>query len=128
MHTGSKANKSKTEVLFVLKRDGNDSVDLSPISLSNRSRITFANQLTYLGSIISSDLSNEVDVDHRIAKANQAFGSLRSLIFRNPFLPLAIKRYFYISICVNLLFNVTSTDTLYTYLYKKYIILKKLQS
>ena len=103
IHTGSETSKSKTEVLFVPKRDSKDTADLSPIALSDGSRITFANQFTYLGSIITSDLFDEVDVNHRIAKANQAFGSLQSLIFRNPFLPLAIKQYFYILICVNLL-------------------------
>ena len=104
MHTGTTSKKSKTEVLFIPKRDeSSNTADLSPIILSDGTQITFTQQFTYLGSIITSDLSDDVDINHRISKANQAFGSLRSLIFCNPYLPLKIKRYFYVAITVNLL-------------------------
>ena len=99
MHTGTSNKKSKTEVLFIPRRnDTSNSTDLSPIILSNGTQITFTTQFTYLGSVITSTLSDDIDINQRISKANQAFGSLRSLIFCNPFIPLKIKRYFYIAI------------------------------
>ena len=104
MHTGSANKKFKTEVLFVPKlSEQNKAIDLSPIILSNGSQITYTDRFTYLGSVITHNLSDEYDINLRICKANQAFGSLRSLIFCNPFIPLKIKRYFYVAITVNLL-------------------------
>ena len=120
MHTGSIDKKSKTEVLFVPKRsEQNKPTDLSPIILSNGTQITYTKRFTYLGSVIASDLSDDPDITLRISKANQAFGSLRSLIFCNPFIPLEIKRYFYIAITVNLLLWGNECWALSTHMLKK---------
>ena len=104
MHTGTVSKKSKTEVLFIPRRnESSNTADLNPIILSYGTQITFIQQFTYLGSIITSNLFGDVGINHQISKTNQAFGSLKSFIFGNPYLPLKIKRYFYIAITVNLL-------------------------
>ena len=74
MHTGTLSKKLKTEVPFVPKRnDASNTTDLIPIVLSDGTQITFTNQFTYLGSVITSNLSDDADVNQRI----NAFGSLR---------------------------------------------------
>ena len=104
MHTGSETKKSKTEVLHIPQKSTTSTpADTSPIDLYDGTRITFTSHFTYLGSIISWDLSDDVDVTNRITKANKAFGSLRLLIFCNPYLPLTLKKYLYMAITVNLL-------------------------
>ena len=104
MHTGTEDKKSKTEVLFIPRRTPHSTPpDTSPITLSDGTRITFCERFTYLGSVIHQSLSDDEDVHRRITKATQAFGSLRSLIFCNPHLPLKIKQYLYMAIPVNLL-------------------------
>ena len=104
MHTGTDQKKSKTEVLHVpAKGEKSTPSDIQPIILTDNSQITFTSEFTYLGSIIASSLSDDKDVLHRITKANSAFGSLRSLIFGNRYLPLKIKRYLYMAIPINLL-------------------------
>ena len=104
MHTGTSNMKSKTEVLFIpCQNDTSNNTDLSPIKISNGTQITLTTQFIYLGSVIASTLSDNIDIDQRISKANQAFGALRSLIFCNPFIPLKIKRYFHIAITIILL-------------------------
>ena len=103
MHTGTQDKKSKTEILHIPRRTSTTPTDTSPIILSDGTRITFCNRFTYLGSIITSTLSDEDDINHRITKATQAFGSLRSLIFCNPYIPLKIKQYLYLAVPINLL-------------------------
>ena len=92
MHTGTSSKKPKTEALFIHKQENtNNKTDLNPIILPNGTQTTFTKQFTYLGSIITSNLSNHTDITQRLLKENQAFGSLRSLIFCNTYIPLKLK-------------------------------------
>ena len=104
MHTGTTSSKSKTEVLRIPKQKiSSSSANTAPITLTDGTRITFTTKFTYLGTIVTSDLSDNEDISNRIAKATRIFGFLRSLIFGNPYLSPRIKRYFYMAINVNLL-------------------------
>ena len=104
MHTGTEDKNTKTEVIFIPRRRPHPTPpNTCPITLSDGTRITFYERFTYLGSVIHQSLSDDEDVHRRITKATQAFGSLRSLIFGNPHLPLKIKQYLYMAIPVNLL-------------------------
>ena len=50
-----------------------DNPNLSDISFNDR-YIPIVDEFTYLGSVITRDLSDEMDVDRRIQKADNAFG------------------------------------------------------
>ena len=73
MHTGTVNKKSKTEVLYVPKRvksiskDNTELPDLSPIILTNDTQITYTDRFTYLGSVITSDLSDDCDINLRMS-------------------------------------------------------------
>lgn len=90
IHTGvlEPRQSSKTELLFCAKalslyqsREDYDNADLSDIVLSNNQYIPVVNQFVYLGSIITTDGTDDLDVEMRIRKAGNAFGCLRKLIF-----------------------------------------------
>ena len=70
---------------------------------ANGTYITFTEKLTYLGSVITSSLQDDEDVNNRISKASRAFGALRHNFFANSYIPLTLKRSLYLSIVVNLL-------------------------
>ena len=55
----------------------------------------------YLGSCISSDGELDKEVSGRLAKAAKMFGCLRSSIFANGSLSIAIKRCVYTAIVVH---------------------------
>ena len=48
---------------------------------TEREYILFTHQLCYLGTIISSDLSDEADISRWIQQASKAFGSLSAGVF-----------------------------------------------
>ena len=90
IHTGvlEPRQSSKTELLFCAKalslyqsREDYDNADLSDIVLSNNQYIPVVNQFVYLGSIITTDGTDDLDVEMRIRKAGNAFGCLRKSIF-----------------------------------------------
>ena len=64
--------------------------------------IDFTAHFKYLGSFISFDLTDDMDIDNRIAKANQAMGALRHL-WRNPYADLKAKQLIFLAIPANLL-------------------------
>ena len=104
MHTGSKQKNSKTELLHIPKKSSQTiTADTIPIEHYDESRITFTTHFTHLGSIISSDLSDDADVNNIITKSTKSFGFLRSLTFCNHYLLLKIENYVYMAITVNLL-------------------------
>ena len=87
IQTGNRAitppKESKTEILFVSKpekmynnADTYDGADLSDISLGQEGvYIPVVNKLCYLGSWITRDGRDDLDVDTRIEKAGAAFGA-----------------------------------------------------
>ena len=67
-----------------------DNTDLSEISFNDR-YIPIVDEFTYLGSVITRDLSDEMDVDRRIQKAGNAFGMMRKCLFSSPVVKLKVK-------------------------------------
>ena len=92
---------SKTEALF-LPGDGDyASGDTSPFE-ADGGYITFCKQFTYLGSIITWDLDDSVDVTARIRKASSACGALKCVL-SNKDISLASKWTAYMVLVVSIL-------------------------
>jgi len=75
---GSIEAKSKTEAVYfpppgVLPTDD----DISPLRVDDhRGIVTFTDRFRYLGSILSSSLTDDAEVGHRIAAAGAVFAQL----------------------------------------------------
>ena len=89
IHTGALEPRetSKTEILFCSKPytmyhspDCYDNTDLSDIIVNDR-YIPIVQEFNYLGSIVSSDCTDDKDVVARIRKSSNAFGALRKSVF-----------------------------------------------
>jgi hypothetical protein len=72
-----------------------DNANLADIILPSGNVIPVVAQAKYLGSIISRDGADLVDVEARIAAATRAFGSLSRLVFRSSSISPAAKREAY---------------------------------
>jgi len=64
--------------------------------------IDFTAHFKYLGSHISFDLTDDLDIKHRISTANKAMGALRHF-WRNPYADLRAKKLIFLAIPANLL-------------------------
>ena len=64
--------------------------------------IDFTAHFKYLGSFISFDLTDDMDIRNRITKANQAMGALRHF-WKNPYADLQAKKSIFLAIPANLL-------------------------
>eukprot|EP00111_Clytia_hemisphaerica_P010724 TCONS_00031328-protein len=71
-----------------------DQVDLSNIEFGNRF-IPIVQEFTYLGSVISCDSSDNLDVDRRIQKASNAFGMIRNSLFSSSKINVRVKANVY---------------------------------
>lgn len=100
IHTGilEPRENSKTEVLFCSKpptmyasRETFDDADLSDIVINGNRYVPVVQQFTYLGSIVSSDGSDEKDIEVRIRKASNAFGALKKSVFGSSLVNAKIK-------------------------------------
>ena len=79
---------SKSEILFCSKPpclyedpDTYDNADLSDVIVGENRYIPIVDEFMYLGSMVTRDCSDEADVNRRIQKAGNAFGSLRKCLF-----------------------------------------------
>ena len=129
MHTGTRAtatrngSKSKTEAMFFpsdstlrehAQLDDNDSRSLVEYTKDSWADfdllgvdgeyISFTSKFCYLGTIISSNLSDDADISRRIQQASKAFGSLSAGVFCNQkYLSAKIRRRLFMAIVINLL-------------------------
>ena len=101
---------SKTEILFCSKppqmyKDPStyDGADLSDIDLGDGDYLPIVLQFLYLGSVISSDCTDTLDVRTRIEKAGNAFGALSENIFRSLFVSITAKSFVYQMIVLTIL-------------------------
>ena len=69
---------------------------------NNGSFIDFTAHFKYLGSHVSFDLTDDIDIANRITKASQAMAALRHL-WRNPYVDLRAKKLIFLAIPANLL-------------------------
>jgi hypothetical protein len=69
---------------------------------SNGEFIEFTAHFKYLGSYISFDLTDDMDIKNRITQANQAMGALQHF-WKNPYADLKAKKLIFLAIPANLL-------------------------
>ena len=75
--------------------DSCDNADLSDIIVSYDQYIPIADHFTYLGSIISTNCTNDNDVRARIRKAVNAFGALGKPIFLSSYVTRKVNAMIY---------------------------------
>jgi len=80
-----------------------DNANLTDIKLPSGNAIPVVDRAKYLGSMISRDGTDAVDVDARIGAATKAFGSLSKLVFRSDGVSAAAKREAYVAIVLAIL-------------------------
>ena len=115
-HLARSCDSSKTVAMYVPSPSHPASkADLSPIMLPATTvggqsqaagRVDFAKELKYLGSIISSDLSDTTDITARIKSASQVFGALRQKVLGNSRVTALVKcRVYESAVLATLLHN-----------------------
>jgi len=82
IHVGREGIKSKTVAMFCPSKDCTvDDVDLGNIELDNGGNfIPLVDSAIYLGTVIESSCTSEVDVNKRILAAQRAFNALRVVL------------------------------------------------
>ena len=65
--------------------------------------VEFTREFKYLGSIISSELTSDADVDKRIKSATAIFGALSTSIFKNKDLSPLVKGRIYVTLVLSAL-------------------------
>lgn len=101
---------SKSVILFCSKPtsmyenpDNYDNVDLSDVIVGGNRCIPIVDKFTYLGSVVSRDCTDVKDVDLRIVKAGNAFGSLRKCLFSSSQVSLKVKGSVYSTLILPIL-------------------------
>jgi hypothetical protein len=101
MHIGRNEKQSKTECVYFPAFDHEyDDADTSNFAVAE-GFVQFTRQFKYLGSTISFNLDDTMDIDLRISQASKAMGALRNY-FRCKQISLYAKRLIYLAIPVNL--------------------------
>ena len=112
IHTGliHPRGESKTEILFCSKPrflfndpESFDNTDLSDVIVDDHRYIPIVDKFKYLGSVITRGVTDEQDIDTRILKASNAFGSLRSSLFGSKHVNISVKGCVYRSVILPIL-------------------------
>lgn len=111
VHVGSASNTtSKSEVLFCAAARASyaspktyDGADLSDIRMPGGLFMPVVDSFKYLGSYLSRDCSDDIDVDNRIESAGKAFGALRKCLFSSRSISPAAKRCVYTGVILSIL-------------------------
>ena len=128
IHTGQiePREDSKTEVLFCSKplhmytdSDTFDNTDFSDLIVGDNQYIPIVDQFVYLGSVVSSDCSDEKDVNARIEKASNAFGSIRKCLFSSSQIRSTVKGAAYITYILPILLYGAECWSLTEHLFRK---------
>jgi len=80
-----------------------DNADLSDIVLPTGNVIPVVDRAKYLGSMLSRDGTDKVDVEARVVAASRAFGSLSKLVFQSASVSPAAKREAYVALVLSIL-------------------------
>ena len=80
MHVGTNNNQSKSEALYISKSFQDDNIILPESITTNEGTIKFCQQFKYLGSIVTNDLRDDIEIETRIKKANAQFGALKNVL------------------------------------------------
>ena len=82
MHVGRGETASKTEAIFCPKpRKPYEAENTERFSLDGNGFIQFTKEFKYLGSLITSSLTSDADVEKRIKAASAIFGAMNKCIF-----------------------------------------------
>ena len=112
VHTGKIAPRGelKTDILFCSKpcstynnRDSYDNADLSDIIVSHDRYNPIVCHFSYLGSFISSNSTDNNDLEARIRKVGSAFGALSKSIFPSLYVNRKVKAMVYTSLILPIL-------------------------
>ena len=110
IHVGTEEKSSKSEVLFVAapptvyaNPDMYDGADLSNIELGGGTFMPVVEKFPYLGSVLTRDCRDDVDVAKRIEAASGAFGALRKCIFASSDIAFTAKSAVYIALILSIL-------------------------
>ena len=101
MHIGRENKKSKTECMYFPAFSGTYQDENTGNIAVGDGFVSFTKNFKYLGSLITSELNDAVDVEARIAQANKAMGALREY-FKCKQVSLKAKRMIYLAIPINL--------------------------
>ncbi|XP_076036971.1 uncharacterized protein LOC143022573 [Oratosquilla oratoria] len=81
--------------------------------LVNGEPVKTVEHFTYLGSVVHSDCSVDLDIQRRINLASSAFGRLRDRVFSNNNLTIDTKAAVYKAVCISTLLYGSETWTTY---------------
>ena len=98
----------------LLKKDA----DTSPIFVGG-GKVTFTTSFKYLGCMISSNLSDESEVEAKIRSASAAFASLRQQFFGSKMIQPAYKKEAYEGLILSILLHGCETWNLTQELYRR---------
>ena len=102
-HIGRNGKPSKTEAMFFPRpRTAYEDADTSDL-LVDGGNIPFEKKFKYLGSIVSSDLKDDLEVDARIKAAGAAFASASKEFFTSKQIPLEHKKTAYEGLILSIL-------------------------
>lgn len=102
-------NTNKTEVLYQWNRPRNEDPRITVAG----AELKTASQFTYLGSIVSSDCSQDAEVNNRIRNASASFARIRKRVILNHNLKTSTKVSVYRAVCLSVLLYGSETLTLY---------------
>ena len=114
IHAGDRTTGkgSKTEVLFVAPPECTyddastfDGEDLSDIELGNGRYLPVVDLFKYLGSMLTRNCRDTVDIDARIKKASAAFGALRGCLFSSKTVSKHAKCVVYVGLVLAILLH-----------------------
>ena len=110
VHVGTQEKSSKSEILFVsapnrvyTDKVSFDNADLTDVRINDESFIPIVNSFCYLGSLLSTDCRDMLDVVSRIKAASCAFGALKKCIFTSTSISFGVKKSVYESLILAIL-------------------------
>jgi hypothetical protein len=101
MHIGHNAKVSKTECMHVPAFTGKYQESNTEKVEVGDGYVSFTKTFKYLGSLITGELNDTMDVEARIFQANKAMGLLREY-FKCKQVSLKAKQMIYLAIPINL--------------------------
>ena len=81
-----------------------DNTGLSDVVLPSSNVIPIVSKAKYLGSMMSRDSTDDMDVDARITAASKAFGALSKCVFKSRKISPPAKRAAYVAQVLSILF------------------------
>ena len=104
MHVGRGETASKTEAMFCPRpRKAYDDENTGRFNVDGDGFIDFTQEFKYLGSLITSSLTSDADVEKRIKAATAIFGAMNKSIFSRKDIELRTKGHVYNALVLSIL-------------------------